>query len=76
MRELGRLGVRAEEETDGFVVYPGEPTPGEVATYEDHRMAMSFAVIGLRRHGIVIQDPGCVAKTFPTYFEALETLRG
>jgi 3-phosphoshikimate 1-carboxyvinyltransferase len=38
-------------------------------------MAMSFAVLGLRRHGIVIQDPDCVSKTFPTYFEVLETLR-
>jgi 3-phosphoshikimate 1-carboxyvinyltransferase len=75
VRELGKLGVRAEEEADGFVVHPGEPRAGEVATYEDHRMAMSFAVLGLRRHGIVIQDPDCVSKTFPTYFDVLETLR-
>jgi 3-phosphoshikimate 1-carboxyvinyltransferase len=75
VRELEKLGVRAEEESDGFVVHPGEPRPGEVATYEDHRMAMSFAVLGLRRHGIVIQDPDCVSKTFPTYFDVLETLR-
>ena len=75
VRELNQLGVRAEEEADGFIVYPGEPKPGEVATYEDHRMAMSFAVLGLKRHGIVIQDPDCVSKTFPSYFEVLETLR-
>jgi 3-phosphoshikimate 1-carboxyvinyltransferase len=75
VRELNALGVRAEEEADGFVVYPGEPRAGEVATYEDHRMAMSFAVLGLRRQGIVIQDPDCVAKTFPTYFDMLESLR-
>jgi 3-phosphoshikimate 1-carboxyvinyltransferase len=75
VRELSRLGVRAEEERDGFVVHPGLPTAGEVDTYEDHRMAMSFALIGLRRPGIVIKDPGCVSKTFPSYFEALEQLR-
>jgi 3-phosphoshikimate 1-carboxyvinyltransferase len=75
VRELNQLGVRAEEEADGFIVYPGEPRPGEVATYEDHRMAMSFAVLGLKRHGIVIQEPDCVSKTFPSYFEVLETLR-
>ncbi|MFT3927275.1 MAG: 3-phosphoshikimate 1-carboxyvinyltransferase [Myxococcales bacterium] len=73
--ELKRLGIRAEEEADGFVVYPGTPQPGSVHTYDDHRMAMSFALIGLRAPGIVIEDPGCTAKTFPTYFDVLETLR-
>jgi len=75
VRELSRVGIRAEEEADGFVVHPGQPTPGEVQTYEDHRMAMSFALLGLRAEGIVIGDPGCVSKTFPTYFDVLETLR-
>ena len=75
VRELGRLGVRAEEERDGFVIHPGEPTAGAVDTYEDHRMAMSFALLGLRRPGIVINDPGCVSKTFPSYFDVLEQLR-
>ena len=46
-----------------------------VATYDDHRMAMSFALLGLRVPGIEIADPGCVAKTFPDYFEVLEGLR-
>jgi 3-phosphoshikimate 1-carboxyvinyltransferase len=75
VRELTRLGVRAEEETDGFVVYPGTAQPGDVDTYDDHRMAMSFALLGLVRPGIRIRDPRCVAKTFPTYFTVLETLR-
>ena len=75
VHELTKLGVRAEEEADGFVIYPGTPQPGRVSTYDDHRMAMSFALIGLVRPGIVILDPGCTAKTFPTYFEVLETLR-
>jgi 3-phosphoshikimate 1-carboxyvinyltransferase len=73
--ELKRLGVRAEEEDDGFVVYPGTPRAGSVRTYDDHRMAMSFALIGLRAPGIVIEDPGCVSKTFPHFFDVLETLR-
>jgi 3-phosphoshikimate 1-carboxyvinyltransferase len=75
VRELGRLGVRAEEEADGFVIHPGAPSPGEVRTYDDHRMAMSFALLGLTRPGIVILDPGCTAKTFPGYFDVLEQLR-
>jgi 3-phosphoshikimate 1-carboxyvinyltransferase len=46
-----------------------------VSTYDDHRMAMSFALLGLRSPGIRIADPGCVAKTFPGYWAALEALR-
>jgi 3-phosphoshikimate 1-carboxyvinyltransferase len=75
VRELTRLGVRAQEEPDGFCIEPGLPQPGEVETYEDHRMAMSFALLGLTRPGIVIKDPGCVSKTFPNYFAVLEGLR-
>ncbi len=75
VRELSRVGIRADEEPDGFVVHPGQPMPAEVHTYDDHRMAMSFALLGLRAEGIVIRDPGCVSKTFPTYFDVLETLR-
>src|SRR4051812_8049572 len=74
VRELVRLGIRAEEEPDGMVIHPGVPQPGVVQTYDDHRMAMSFAVIGLRASGIDIADPGCVAKTFPRFFEVLATL--
>jgi 3-phosphoshikimate 1-carboxyvinyltransferase len=75
--ELRRCGIEAEEEADGFVVRPGPAGPhgATVATYEDHRMAMSFAVLGLRVPGIVIADPGCVAKTFPSFFDVLGTLR-
>lgn len=75
VRELRRLGIEAEEEPDGLVVHPGRPTPGTVETYADHRMAMSFALLGLRAPGIAIADPGCVAKTFPGFFDALEELR-
>ncbi|WP_205745191.1 3-phosphoshikimate 1-carboxyvinyltransferase [Egicoccus halophilus] len=73
--ELRRLGIDAVEEDDGFLVRPGTPRPGAVHTYEDHRMAMSFALLGLRVPGVEILDPGCVAKTFPDYFTVLESLR-
>ncbi len=72
--ELSRLGVRAEQTDDGFTITPGDPSPGIVDTYDDHRMAMSFALLGLRAPGIVIADPGCVRKTFPTYFSVLDQL--
>jgi 3-phosphoshikimate 1-carboxyvinyltransferase len=75
VRELTRLGIAAEEERDGFVVHPGRPQPGAVDTYDDHRMAMSFSLLGLRAPGIAIRDPGCVSKTFPNFFEKLEELR-
>jgi 3-phosphoshikimate 1-carboxyvinyltransferase len=75
VKELNKLGIAAIEEADGFVVPPGTASPGAVDTYDDHRMAMSFALLGLVRPGIVINDPGCVSKTFPTYFDVLETLR-
>jgi 3-phosphoshikimate 1-carboxyvinyltransferase len=73
--ELRRCGVRAEELDDGIRIHPGEPTPARIETYDDHRMAMSFALLGLRARGIEIADPDCVAKTFPEYFEVLDTLR-
>jgi 3-phosphoshikimate 1-carboxyvinyltransferase len=75
--ELGRLGVRAEATDDGLAVHPapGGPGPGCVATYDDHRMAMSFALAGLRAAGISIGGPGCVAKTFPGFWDTLDRLR-
>ncbi len=73
--ELGRLGVRVEERDDGLTVYPSRPRPAAIETYDDHRIAMSFALAGLVVDGIRIRDPGCVAKTFPDYFERLEEIR-
>jgi 3-phosphoshikimate 1-carboxyvinyltransferase len=72
--ELRRLGIRVDDAWDSLTVYPGEPRPATVDTYGDHRMAMSFAVTGLRAPGISIADPGCVAKTFPDYFTRLARL--
>jgi 3-phosphoshikimate 1-carboxyvinyltransferase len=74
--ELKRLGIDAEEEDDGYVIRPSKPQAGTVETYDDHRMAMSFALLGLTRPGIRIANPGCTSKTFPHYFEVLERLRG
>jgi len=74
--ELARLGVRVEEHSDGLTVYPADTIrPAVVETYKDHRVAMSFALIGLKVPGVVIRDPGCVAKTFPDYWQRLERLR-
>jgi 3-phosphoshikimate 1-carboxyvinyltransferase len=72
--ELRRMGITVEDDWDQVTVYPGRPAPTVVATYDDHRIAMSFAVTGLAAAGICIDDPGCVAKTFPSFFATLETL--
>ena len=74
--ELMRLGIRVEEHEDGMTIYPCEDIqPGTIQTYNDHRMAMAFALIGLRVEGISIENPSCVSKTFPNYFEVQDTLR-
>jgi len=74
--ELKRLGVSVDEHEDGMTIHPVEKMrPAVVQTYNDHRMAMSFALIGLRFDGVTIENPSCVSKTFPDYFEVLETLR-
>ena len=73
--ELGRAGIRADEHRDGFTVHPGHPRPTRIETYDDHRMAMSFALLGLRVPGIEIADPACVAKTFPGFWDVLDELR-
>ena len=74
--ELRRLGVRVDEHEDGLTIYPAASIqPAEVKTYNDHRMAMAFSLIGLRVAGIQIENPGCVSKTFPEFFQVLESLR-
>lgn len=72
--ELRRVGAGARVEGDDLVIIPGELRPARVETYGDHRMAMSFALIGLVQDGIEIVAPGCVSKTWPEYFEMLERL--
>jgi 3-phosphoshikimate 1-carboxyvinyltransferase len=74
--ELAQLGVRVEEHEDGMTIHPCQTLkPVTIQTYNDHRMAMAFSLIGLRVDGVSIENPGCVSKTFPNYFEVLETLR-
>jgi 3-phosphoshikimate 1-carboxyvinyltransferase len=73
--ELRKVGVAAVEEEDGLAIYPGPIRGARIETYDDHRLAMAFALLGLRHRGIVIENPGCVAKTFPTYFDVLESMR-
>jgi 3-phosphoshikimate 1-carboxyvinyltransferase len=73
--ELRKLGAGIEEFEDGLTIIPGPLHGACVDTYQDHRMAMSLALIGLRVPGVVINDPGCVAKTYPHYFTDLESLR-
>lgn len=73
--ELARLGVTIEEHPDGMTIYPCKDIrPAKIQTYNDHRMAMAFALIGLRAPGIEIENPGCVSKTFPNYFDVLEKM--
>jgi len=73
--ELRRLGISVEEGRDLLRITPGTIRPAVVETYGDHRMAMAFAVTALVAPGVRIRNPGCVTKTFPDYFERLESLR-
>jgi 3-phosphoshikimate 1-carboxyvinyltransferase len=73
--ELRRVGAEVEEFADGLTITPRPLHGAEIETYNDHRMAMSMALIGLRVPGIVIKNPGCVAKTYPHFFTDLERLR-
>lgn len=68
--ELQKLGARARAGPDSLRIEPGPMRGAEIETYDDHRMAMSLALAGLRVPGVVILDPACVSKTWPGYFEA------
>jgi 3-phosphoshikimate 1-carboxyvinyltransferase len=70
--ELQRLGVEVEEGPDFLVIRPsGALRPAEVHTYDDHRVAMAFSILGLVHEGITIEDPACVAKSFPGFWQEL-----
>ncbi|HEV3235801.1 MAG TPA: 3-phosphoshikimate 1-carboxyvinyltransferase, partial [Gemmataceae bacterium] len=73
--ELRRVGAGVEEFADGLTIIPQPLHGAEIETYNDHRMAMSMALIGLKVPGIIIKNPGCVAKTYPGFFDDLEKLR-
>ena len=70
--ELGKMGIRCEETESSITIFPGSPKPSVVETYDDHRMAMGFSLIGLRSPGIVIDNPDCCRKTFEEYFDVLD----
>lgn len=72
--EINRLGGFAAIEGNDLIVGPGKLRPATIQTYDDHRMAMAFALVGLRQKGVVINQPGCVEKTWPLYFEMLARL--
>jgi 3-phosphoshikimate 1-carboxyvinyltransferase len=69
--ELTKCGARLIEEGDTLTVYPSQLHGAEIETYNDHRMAMCFAVLGLKVPGIKIKNPACVKKTFPNFFQKL-----
>ena len=69
--ELTKMGIQCEEQEDAITIHPGTPAPCAVETYEDHRMAMGFSLIGLAVPGITIKDPLCCRKTFENYFDVL-----
>ncbi len=73
--ELRKLGATVDEQKEGMILFP--PTaiaPARIETYDDHRMAMSLALVGLRAPGVTILDPGCVAKTYPGFWNDLDAL--
>jgi 3-phosphoshikimate 1-carboxyvinyltransferase len=73
--ELRKMGATVEESQDGLRIEPPDRLRArEIDTYDDHRMAMSFALAGLKVDGLVIRDPGCTSKTFPDYFRRLERM--
>ena len=67
--ELRRLGIQVEETEDSITIIPGVVQPAAVETYNDHRMAMSLALAGLKSPGVTIKNPGCVIKTYPGYWK-------
>ena len=74
--ELSRLGVQVQEHPDGLTIAPCRQfQPALIQTYNDHRMAMAFSLLGLAVEGTAIQNPACVSKTFPAFFDTLDRLR-
>lgn len=74
--ELRKLGATVDELEDGMTITPGKLQPARIETYNDHRMAMSLALVGVRQEGVVILNPGCTSKTYPQFFEDLAQVCG
>ena len=74
--ELRKLGAEVLERTDSLTIQPAKPVAATIETYNDHRMAMSFALAALRIPGVEIRNPACVEKTYPKFFDDLAALVG
>jgi 3-phosphoshikimate 1-carboxyvinyltransferase len=72
--ELGKCGAQVDEAGDTLTVHPGKLHGAEIETYNDHRVAMCFGMLGLRVPGIRLRNPACVRKTFPNFFVKLAGL--
>ncbi len=72
VQNLTALGIKTEETESSVTIYPGSMTGADIETFDDHRVAMSFALTGLRTEGVRILNPSCCSKTFAQYFEVLE----
>jgi len=74
--EWSRLGGKVEELPDGLIIHGGKPLSGiAVDPHDDHRMAMSLAVVGLKVPGVVIANEGCVKKSFPQFWQLWDKLQ-
>lgn len=74
VQELAKVGISCEADGNNITIYPGVPHGAQIETYDDHRVAMAFALLGLRTQGIQILDPKCCRKTFEHYFQVLDDL--
>jgi len=74
--ELKKTGLTVEEHDDGMTIHPSDMHGATIDTYDDHRMAMSFALLGLKVPDIIINDPECTSKTYPHYFDDLAAICG
>ncbi len=72
--ELTKTGIDVKADGENITITPGPIHGASIHTYDDHRMAMAFSLLGLKTEGIIIEDPGCCKKTFENYFEVLEDL--
>jgi 3-phosphoshikimate 1-carboxyvinyltransferase len=68
--ELQKMKINVEEKENGLIIEGGKPYGAKIETYNDHRIAMSFAIAGLRVPGVVIKNPDCVKKSFPTFWQS------
>ncbi len=76
VNNLAAMGIECKEERDGVIIYPGKPHGAQIETFGDHRVAMAFAVAGLRCGGVTIKDAQVCSKTFKDFFVVLDKLIG